>query len=171
PQKSKQAGVALLLHRALNFTPKETVMDPKGRFLVVLGLLDLDAITFVNIYAPNKEDPGFFAELVPILTKFVNSNLIIGGDFNLVVNPELDRSRGKISLPSKSQLALFELMSDFHLIGIWRVLHPMVKDYTFTSLSTRCLPLLSPLFYWTHTMKLFTWDICLTLSGSPPLCL
>uniref|UniRef100_H3B956 Endonuclease/exonuclease/phosphatase domain-containing protein n=1 Tax=Latimeria chalumnae TaxID=7897 RepID=H3B956_LATCH len=104
----------------------------KGRFLVVSRLLDLDVITFVNIYAPNKDVPGFFTELVPILNKFGNTNLITGGDFNLVVNPELDRSKGKLSLPSKIQLVLFELMNDFDLRDIWRVLHPMVKDYTFT---------------------------------------
>uniref|UniRef100_H3A951 Uncharacterized protein n=1 Tax=Latimeria chalumnae TaxID=7897 RepID=H3A951_LATCH len=128
-------GVAILLHESLNFSPKETISDLKGRYVVVSGLLFLDIFTFVNVYAPNREDPGLFAKLLSIISKLKNTFLIVDGDFNLVVNSELDRSKGKAVTPRKSLLALFELMMDCDLHDIWRLLHPSVKDYTFTSTS------------------------------------
>uniref|UniRef100_H3AWU3 exodeoxyribonuclease III n=1 Tax=Latimeria chalumnae TaxID=7897 RepID=H3AWU3_LATCH len=130
---SKQAGVTILLHRNLNFTLKEKVEDPRGRYIIVMGRLDLDDFVLVNLYAPNNEDPTFFTDLLPILSKFQSSYLIIGGDFNIVLNPVLDGSGCRIPVHTRTQPSISKLISDFHLVDIWRALHLTTKDYTFTS--------------------------------------
>ena len=54
-----------------------------------------DEITLCNVYAPNEYSPTFFLNLFKIISKYAQNNLIIGCDFNLAINPELDRHGGQ----------------------------------------------------------------------------
>ena len=48
-------------------------------------------ITLVNVYAPNENDPNFFKILAEHIEDFQKDGIIIGGDFNVV----LDEQKGK----------------------------------------------------------------------------
>ena len=52
------------------------------------------SITLVNIYVPNQDDPEFFNDLFIKLSKHECQNQIIAGDFNLVLDLEMDRKTG-----------------------------------------------------------------------------
>ena len=43
-------------------------------------------LTLANIYAPNEDDPAFFKCLFDHLHDFQGDDIIIGGDFNLVLD-------------------------------------------------------------------------------------
>jgi len=46
--------------------------------------------TLCSLYGPNKHSPEFYHNIQNIIKEFQNTNYIICGDWNLVINPELD---------------------------------------------------------------------------------
>lgn len=55
-------------------------------------------------------------------------DIIIGGDFNLILNPELDGLGGKPKLKDSVKI-IDQIRSSFDLIDIWRVRNPDVKPF------------------------------------------
>ena len=51
-------------------------------------------ITLANIYAPNKDDPNFLKNVYNRLMSFESGDIIVGGDFNLVQDVQLDIKKG-----------------------------------------------------------------------------
>ena len=48
--------------------------------------IDNKVLTLVNIYAPNKDNPAFSPNLLDHLLSFECEEIIMGGDFNLVLD-------------------------------------------------------------------------------------
>ena len=73
----------ILLFKSLKVTS-----TGEGRFLIC----DLNSsgkqMTLANIYATNDDDPNFFTAFFEHLTDFNGEDIIIGGDFNLVLDVE-----------------------------------------------------------------------------------
>lgn len=82
------------------------------------------------MYAPNFDDPTFFTKIFNLLSDFTDSHVIVGGDFNCVLDNVLDRSAQISQLPSAS-IVLNSLMSSMNLVDIWRLIHPTGRDYSF----------------------------------------
>ena len=61
-----------------------------------------------------------------------NSNIILGGDLNSVLDPVLDRQHSQTS-SSKSSVTLNNLMQSYNLVDIWRLLNPTAKYFSFFS--------------------------------------
>ena len=77
-----------------------------------------------NIYAPNKvrEQCFFFEELEKKIDDFIADEyhrIIIGGDFNVVNDPDLDCSGGSAK-EKESIKFLNSLFLNYDLIDIWR---------------------------------------------------
>lgn len=58
---------------------------------------------------------------------------ILGGDFNLVLDPSLDRSAPKNTTLSKYATALYQGMNDLGLKDVWRLQNPGKKEFSFYS--------------------------------------
>lgn len=65
-----------------------------GRYLIVQGFLIDNAITLVDVYGPNSDSPEFFENLFLIFASKPGYSLI-GGDFNVTLNPHLVRRNSK----------------------------------------------------------------------------
>lgn len=57
---------------------------------------------------------------------------LLGGDFNCTPNPNIDKSPPKTTFSSK-ETKIDKKRKDLDLYDVWRVLHPLDKDYTFFS--------------------------------------
>lgn len=88
-------GVAILVKRSLPFIQRTVVRDNRGRFIVLEGTLNGKNITIIKIYAPPPLSPEFLTELQPLLLSPEADTLRVGGDFNAVMDPCMDRSRGQ----------------------------------------------------------------------------
>lgn len=64
---------------------------------------------------------------------FSSGCLILGGDFNLPLNPLTDTSTGKTYLSYKILKKIKMLLNSLQLIDTWRFLHPEDRDFTFYS--------------------------------------
>lgn len=83
----------------------------RGRYVMVIGSIGGITFTFLNIYAPNEDCPNFFKHIASLLAGSASSIFIMAGDFNCVLNAELDKlpaDRGPISKKSRSLSALIK---------------------------------------------------------------
>ena len=55
-----------------------------------IELIGVARFILTYIYAPNEDDPNFFVNIFNILENLDTKNLILVGDWNLVIDYELD---------------------------------------------------------------------------------
>ncbi len=60
---------------------------------------------------------------------------MVGGDFNAVVNPALDKSQSDTANPSSKLLNKF--ITELNLIDLWRIQNTKSKDFTFFLIDIR----------------------------------
>ena len=68
-------------------------------------------LTICNIYAPNKDDPNFFQNVSEELSRFECQEIILGGDFNLVMDVAKDKKGGK-STTHRNSLKVIQTIRD-----------------------------------------------------------
>ena len=127
---SKKAGVAILFNNNFAFQISKSYVDPEGRFVIC----DLNSsgkqITLANIYAPNDDNPNFFTTFFEHLTDFNCEDIIVGGDFNLVLDVEKDKKGGLARTHYKSLEVINNFSENLDLVDVWRALNPNSLRYT-----------------------------------------
>ena len=124
-------GVAILIKKNIGFKCVKTVNDLEGRMIACELESDEDPVnrvTICNIYAPNKDRPCVFLETMKRIDE-LSSNLIIIGDFNLVMDVALDR-KGSSFNHVKAANVVQCIMKKYQLIDIWRIRNPDIKHYS-----------------------------------------
>ena len=82
----------------------------------------------VSLYGPNRDDPEFYAELEERINDVGFENVIIGGDWNLVLDYTLDYYNHKHHNNIKAQEQVNNLMINLDLLDIWRIFIPKWED-------------------------------------------
>ena len=127
----RKRGVAILIHRQVNFTSTKIHKDSTGRFIMINGLIDGVEVCLMNIYAPNEDDPSFIRTIFSIILQHSSGILLLGGDFNCVMSQHLDRQPMSSTSTSRMSNMLRHLSTESGLVDIWRNKHPKGKDFTF----------------------------------------
>jgi len=127
-------GVLILIKGRLNFELKSCTHDNEDCFTILKANVQEQSFILVNIYAPNKtsEQSIFFQEIQNVLDSLnieAECDIIIGGDFNVILNPELNGLGGKPKLKDSVKI-IDQIRSSFDLIDIWRVRNPDVKRFS-----------------------------------------
>ena len=130
---SKGAGVGILLNGNSSTKINNMTEILEGRILALDIVLNETEIKLINIYGPNNDDTAFFKKLESFCAENEDKNFIIGGDFNVVIDPEVDKSGGIKNTHNRSRLKLNELISKYDLIDAWRAVNPDKKGYTWHS--------------------------------------
>lgn len=130
PYATNSRGVAILFNNNFEFKVEKVTKDQGGNFLYALVTIQGKKYLMINIYGPNRDDPSFYLELEERVKEFKFDYLIMGGDWNLVMNFSLDYDNYKHCNNSKAQEQVETMMSNLELIDIWRDLNPDVKRYT-----------------------------------------
>ncbi|KAL9979618.1 hypothetical protein ACROYT_G017301 [Oculina patagonica] len=129
-------GVLVLIKNNLEFQIKSMRQDKEGRFIFLEALVQDQKFLLVNIYAPNKtsEQTHFFDKIKEELDNIDiddDCRIIIGGDFNVILDPNLDGCGGKPKLKeSAKQIENICLLYD--LVDIWRLRNPGIRRFTWT---------------------------------------
>ena len=108
----------------------KTYIDDSGRFILCDLKSNGKSITLTNIYAPNEDDPAFFKNLLDHLQDFEGDEIIIGGDFNLVLDVEKDKKGDLPKTHHNAQKTILEICDNLDLVDAWRILNPEEKRYT-----------------------------------------
>ena len=130
---NKSKGVLILIKKDIEFKLKNIKIDTNGRFIVAQCEIQNSPFVLTNVYASNitEEQVDFFhnIEQLESLDFDPDSNIVIGGDFNVTFTTDLDCSGGK-PIVKKSVKALEELKLNHDLVDIWRIRNPNTKKFT-----------------------------------------
>ena len=120
----------MLFNNNFNFQILKSFSDPEGRFVMVDIKLESKILTLVNIYAPNEGKPTFFQNVLNQLLCYDCSKIILGGDFNLVLDVQTDKKGGRPVTHNNSLKEVKHISNVLDLIDIWRFFNPEAKRFT-----------------------------------------
>lgn len=131
---SDSRGVAIVFKRGVDVIVDRTWRDRDGRCLMLeVRLQELQAV-LVNLYSPNTvgEQIEFFQRMRVAITVFNQNQLpvIIGGDFNVVFDHDLDKSGGRHFPRTAVVRCIRDIQSDWELMDAWREQNPLTRQYT-----------------------------------------
>ena len=86
--------------------------------------IDSKILTLVNIYAPNNDNPTFFQNLLDRILSFECEEVIMGGDFNLVMDFQKDKKGGNATTHRNSLKEVQNIANSLDLTDVWRTLNP-----------------------------------------------
>ena len=129
PFSSNSRGVAILFNN-IEYRILNMITDCDGNVLILPISAFEREFAIINVYGPNIDCPDFYASLEEKMTDMGHvENVIIGGDWNFVLNFDIDclnyRNRNNSNACNK--------VKDMYAYGfhdIWRDLNPDVRRYT-----------------------------------------
>lgn len=131
-----KAGVLILIHKNLPCDIVSSTQDEEGHLLTVHLRVSSKNLVVTNVYAPNSPTKSFFQTVTSHLAPFLQFPLLIGGDFNSVMDIQEDKCKGKPILqsrPRKTEMLLSSFAADLQLSDPWRLAHPEGREYSFYS--------------------------------------
>ena len=127
---SNSRGVVILLHPRSQCKVLEAKHDNHGRCVSVMVEMNQKKFVICNVYGPNTDSPTFFKEMIRIIDSYQEyDGIVIGGDFNLVINPEIDRN-GSSANHTKVVKVLKLYMECSGLVDVWRDRNTDSRRYT-----------------------------------------
>lgn len=90
--KTKVASIPISKHAP--FQLSDSLVDPEGRFVFIKGLYAAKPLTLANIYSPNEHQVSLFRKINDLLLSFKEGMVLLGGDFNVPLNTDIDTSSG-----------------------------------------------------------------------------
>jgi len=127
---SNSRGVAIMLNNNFDLKINRTKSDNLGNYLAVDMTIDNTKKKYIYIYGPNEDNPTFFENILKIIDEFENEQYIICGDFNLVLNQNLDTSNYIHVNHPNSKNILLQNLEVFDLVDPFRELYPTLRRYT-----------------------------------------
>lgn len=126
---SHARGVFILIHKSIPFQINNTTLDPGGRFIILQGHLFGQYLNLVNVYGPNKDDTQFYNNIFLTLSSS-RGEIIMGGDYNWVLNPNIDRNGNQDSSHNQSRKVILNFMDELGLCDAWRELNPEKREFS-----------------------------------------
>lgn len=128
-------GVAILIRKGLPFVCHQVVLDPKGQYVILHVSIHSTPLILVAVYLPPPVRATMFSDLNIQFANLPNCPMLILGDFNSVLQPDLDRLK-----PLKSESGLFRAWCNtYGYVDLWRWKFPEAKVYSCQSRSYAAL--------------------------------
>lgn len=127
---SQSRGVAILLNNNFDFKIHKKVTDDSGNFIALDINIGDQRVCLISVYGPNDDTPLFYDELSKVVMDIGINDIIIVGDFNLVMNAEIDYYNYLHLNNPKARDKVLEMITQFNLTDIYREFHPNKKRYT-----------------------------------------
>lgn len=114
-------GSLIWIRARVPFQLTQQLIDPDGRYVVVVGRLNGMDVTLGSIYDPNVEQAAFLERLSRQLAPCLTGPTLLGGDFNPIADVLLDRSHPPLPEAPTHRLSKVrrEWQSNWGLIDTW----------------------------------------------------
>ena len=126
--------VSIIIPRNIDVQILNKISDSNGRFILLHVIINNMELILANIYAPTKdklkEQRAFVNYVHDTLVNFIDKTMVIGGDWNIYIDSEKDKSGGIEEVKSESSKELSNMIDQLGLIDIYRFLHPDGKHFT-----------------------------------------
>jgi len=127
---SQSRGVCILFKNNFEFNIHNIYKDHDGNLLLLDIEIEKNRISFGVVYGPNKDNPSFYTNLKNSVSKMGNQHIILVGDWNMLLDPELDGKNYKnINNPNARQKVL-QLITELDLYDIFRCENNEKQLYT-----------------------------------------
>ena len=127
---SQSRGIAIFLNNNFDYKVHNKLDDTSGNFLALDITFSNTRVSLVVIYGPNEDDPQFYKMVSEAISNLENDNVIMVGDFNLVINPEKDYHNYLHINNSKARETVLEIISAHNLSDVYREIYPEKIRYT-----------------------------------------
>lgn len=128
--QSNARGVAILFNNNFEFKINKVERDVNGNFIVIsLKTMDREII-LVSIYGPNRDNPKFYESLKERINNYDSQNLLLVGDWNLVLDPYLDYDNYSNINNPKAKETVENMIIELNLTDVWRENNPQTKRFT-----------------------------------------
>lgn len=123
-------GVAVLINNNFEFKIHKVKHDKEGNLLIIDIDIEGERIILVNVYGPNGDNPQFYEHAFKQIEEFENEKILICGDFNLVIDQNLDTHNYKHLNNPKSRQIILDKIELYELKDPFRQLHPKLRRYS-----------------------------------------
>lgn len=136
PHTNRSRGLVILLKENMNIKHVEIIdlPDTADRIQMVMFEFGDRSFCMINVYAPNDEVQkiAFFKKLKEIVCKNVDQDkydIILGGDFNAVLDNSMDNISGK-DFNNGIIKAISAVLIECGLVDSWRKINNHVREFT-----------------------------------------
>lgn len=78
-KQGRRSGVMILIPNSPIFVCEKEIQDKEGRFVLVIGKLQKEPVTLVNVYAPSESGKHLLKSLFNVIATEMEGTLICGG--------------------------------------------------------------------------------------------
>ena len=135
PYLNNRRGVLTLINNTFEYDIGTVRKDPNGNFLITELIMCGKKVTLVNIYGPNEDNPQFYTHIQQYVSEIGNENVIFCGDWNLILNPELDSENYKHINNPRARDEIIKIIDENGYIDVWRVQNENKKKFTWRRLN------------------------------------
>ena len=123
-------GVAILFRSTFSFEIFGQKVDQNGNYAILDIKIFNHRMTIAVVYGPNEDKPVFYEILQRDIENFGNTSVIVGGDWNLPQNYDMDTLNYLHKNNPKAQKKVNEMMSEIDLVDVYRELYPEKKRFS-----------------------------------------
>ena len=128
-------GVLMVIDGNFEHIIHERITSTDGRYIILdIEIPEVARMLIINLYAPNEDSPDFFLNLSNEIEQRDIKNIIMTGDWNMVIDFNKDTLNYKKLNNPKSNKIVIENKNKLDLIDIWRYSHPDLTQYTWKQL-------------------------------------
>ena len=119
----------ILLNNNFEHKVENVISDVNGNYLILD--INIEGINFilVNIYGPNEDKPKFYSELRKKYKSLNNERIILCGDWNLVLNPDLDTNNYLHINNPRARQEVLNIIEEDECLGSYRAFHEEKREY------------------------------------------
>ena len=131
---SNSTGVLVGFREGLDYSVNKEVKDKNGRILILDVEIQGKPYLIINLYADNDQAGQLvtLTKLESLLGSFdINEEpkIILGGDFNIIFDTQLDADGGSPCLKVGTIQNLMDIISEYDLCDIFRVRNPDLQKF------------------------------------------
>ena len=134
PYKRNSRGVVVLINNTFEHEIGRIKKDPNGNFIIIELTILGKKITLVNLYGPNDDKPQFYNTIQQYISEFGNEHVVWCGDWNLVLNSDLDTVDYKNINNPRARNTVINIIDENGYVDVWRVLNDTKKKFTWRRL-------------------------------------
>uniref|UniRef100_H3B1U9 exodeoxyribonuclease III n=1 Tax=Latimeria chalumnae TaxID=7897 RepID=H3B1U9_LATCH len=123
---TQSRGVSVLIRKQVPWVHQDTIADKEGRYIAIR----IQDYTIINVYVPKTHQASFITEITRLLEEWQGEHVVVGGDFNAVLEAALERSSKPLPWDGKNSQALKSLCKEDGLYNAWRIFNPNLREYT-----------------------------------------
>ncbi len=92
-----------IISNNIDIEVKDIIKDTEGWYIQLNVLLEGKSLSLINLYGPNKDNSDFFTKVQNKVETADTDFQIIAGDFNCVLDNEMDKLEGNTLHATRNQ--------------------------------------------------------------------